>query len=587
MNYFFSLKRITRIIFFFLILTASIQFILAQGPYNEIYKSTGLNENNAWHKSEKLMPPAGFPLSDSSTTPSEEITQSWNFTAGGAFESSPLLYSPGTGGLYIGNDDGNVYYISVGGSMVWNYATGGPVKTSPLMSSNFIYVGSDDGKVYSLNYSDGKLIWDFQTGGAVRSSALTYSNFLFIGSDDGKLYSIRYHNGSNYVNGTLNWSFQTGGPVRSSPTVINYNIFIGSDDGKVYSIGYFNGTHYVNGTLNWSFQTGGPVRSSPLFNANKIYIGSDDGKVYALDFLTGQEIWNFTTGGPVRSSVKIFQDKLYIGSDDGKVYALDSSTGQKIWSYQTGGAIRASALISKSTVFIGSDDGNLYGLNPFNGVLKWKYPIGGSIQTTPVEEKILNQNYTSVYIYFGSSNNKTYKLLLPFWTDYNLDDYNRIAFSDGNFSPYSDSSDTYDSSYHRFKINQNPKDVSQLDIYFKGYSDNSDTKIYFFNFESNRWDYINKTLKDKNESFLKTSLRRNDITDPIFHDYINQTPQGNYLWVIAQANSGGVGGSCPFVFSFDGKKYWFDHEGFPFATMSITEKSSYGRLEHLRPVDGG
>ncbi|MBK8552290.1 MAG: hypothetical protein IPL53_14985 [Ignavibacteria bacterium] len=44
--------------------------------------------------------------------------------------------------------------------------------------------------------------------------------------------------------------------------------------------------------------------------------------------------------------------------------------------------------------------------------------------------------------------------------------------------------------------------------------------------------------------------------------------------------------SCPFVYSFDGKKFTFDAEPYGGAIAEGLQKTDYSRLEHLKPVDG-
>ncbi len=45
-------------------------------------------------------------------------------------------------------------------------------------------------------------------------------------------------------------------------------------------------------------------------------------------------------------------------------------------------------------------------------------------------------------------------------------------------------------------------------------------------------------------------------------------------------------GSCPFVYSFDGENYWFEHESYQFSAAKTVEEYSYGRLQKLKPVNG-
>jgi uncharacterized repeat protein (TIGR02543 family)/prepilin-type N-terminal cleavage/methylation domain-containing protein len=44
--------------------------------------------------------------------------------------------------------------------------------------------------------------------------------------------------------------------------------------------------------------------------------------------------------------------------------------------------------------------------------------------------------------------------------------------------------------------------------------------------------------------------------------------------------------SCPFVYSFDGTDYYFEHESIPYTISSALETTSYGTLRKLKAVDG-
>lgn len=44
--------------------------------------------------------------------------------------------------------------------------------------------------------------------------------------------------------------------------------------------------------------------------------------------------------------------------------------------------------------------------------------------------------------------------------------------------------------------------------------------------------------------------------------------------------------SCPFVYSWDGQEYRFEHEAYPFAVMKNVETTSFDRLKYLKEVDG-
>ena len=50
---------------------------------------------------------------------------------------------------------------------------------------------------------------------------------------------------------------------------------------------------------------------------------------------------------------------------------------------------------------------------------------------------------------------------------------------------------------------------------------------------------------------------------------------------------GDDGDSCPFVYSYDGDDYHFDHEAYTFSNLPQKEATSYGVMENLKPSNGG
>lgn len=56
--------------------------------------------------------------------------------------------------------------------------------------------------------------------------------------------------------------------------------------------------------------------------------------------------------------------------------------------------------------------------------------------------------------------------------------------------------------------------------------------------------------------------------------------------IIEVKKKAGGGFSCPFVYSFDGKEYHFEHESIPFAVNKALETTSFGTLRQLEAHDG-
>jgi hypothetical protein len=77
-----------------------------------------------------------------------------------------------------------------------------------------------------------------------------------------------------------------------------------------------------------------------------------------------------------------------------------------------------------------------------------------------------------------------------------------------------------------------------------------------------------------------------NITD--IYDYVNQTPEGNFLYFYSRYKfkPTGGGGSCPFVYSYNSSGWNFDHEAFPFSVIEPAQTTSFDRLKYMEEVSG-
>ena len=135
-----------------------------------------------------------------------DIDQAWQFTTGGAVDSSPAVFN---GEVYVSSQDGNLYALNaVTGAESWAAGVVGSVVSSPAVAlettaggpRDVVYVGSADGNVYALNASPSqgtfvREFWTFPTGGAVESSPTVVGGVVYVGSDDGTVYAINAGSG--------------------------------------------------------------------------------------------------------------------------------------------------------------------------------------------------------------------------------------------------------------------------------------------------------------------------------------------------------------------------------------------------------
>ncbi|MFH0859956.1 MAG: pilin [Candidatus Altiarchaeota archaeon] len=66
-----------------------------------------------------------------------------------------------------------------------------------------------------------------------------------------------------------------------------------------------------------------------------------------------------------------------------------------------------------------------------------------------------------------------------------------------------------------------------------------------------------------------------------------ETPDRGYTCnCTPPSGTGGTEGSCPFVYSYDGERYYYEHESFPYAALKALEYETYGALTNLKSVNG-
>jgi hypothetical protein len=121
---------------------------------------------------------------------------------GGAFgiaasvTTGPVLSKDGNF-VYIGYDNGLLLARTATLNSEWSFSTSSvsglsrPIRGTPSTDgSGHIYFGADDGNVYAL-YGDGRLKWNFTTGGEVRTQpAIGNGGIVYAGSYDNNLWAI-------------------------------------------------------------------------------------------------------------------------------------------------------------------------------------------------------------------------------------------------------------------------------------------------------------------------------------------------------------------------------------------------------------
>ncbi len=359
----------------------------------------------------------------SAASPPAEGERLWEFSTGGAIESSPALGEDGT--VYFGSRDGRVYAVDGrSGTRRWDFPTGDGMAASPVIGPGGMVLIRAERQLLALDGATGEMRWVIPAsfcGIAVSPPAVGSDGTVYFGNEgsltavDGRTGAHRWNvglvqpipycalspaigpRGRVYVacswwqpfrpggslvsalegsTGALLWS-QTGlwrSPVilgtTDPPLLCSWPRLADAATGRV--LGEFpnvsgtgeNGIPSI-GTNGWIY-VGEQVRLD----------GVHTNVIAAFDPSTLAMVWAFPVSGLVLSSPAIAADgTVVVGSHNRHVYALHGGTGALRWSFKTGNAVRSSPAIGPDgSVFVGSDDGRLYALRGSAGLADSPWP---------------------------------------------------------------------------------------------------------------------------------------------------------------------------------------------------------------------
>ena len=357
----------------------------------------------------------------------------WNFTTGGAVESSPVVAN---GIVYVGSDDGYIYALDAStGTKVWSYNTYGPVQSAATVLNGVVYVGGfHSHAVFALNASSGALIWNSPT-------ISVYPNEISSTSVENGLVYVCVRNGGyggglrvlNATTGDLVWTYAPKALVYSSPAVYDGIVYFGSDSGYMFAL------DAVSGNLIWScgiLQNGTssnsasqPIDCSVSVGDGLVYLGTAAQTVLALNASTGAFVWSSKVKGYIAfTTVVDANGTVYVSStiggtqnelNYGGISALNAKSGKLLWTDTLGSVEHSSPAVANGVIFVGSDNatasgpnfmlntigGIFYALNATTGATIWKYTTGGPVFSSPAIANgvvFVGSNDGNVYA-FGSA----------------------------------------------------------------------------------------------------------------------------------------------------------------------------------------
>ncbi|MCL5035512.1 MAG: PQQ-binding-like beta-propeller repeat protein [Chloroflexi bacterium] len=308
----------------------------------------------------------------------------WRYQTGGPVVSSPVL--AGSGKVYFGSNDYNIYAVAGQGEVIWKYKTGGEVISTPcILPDGGCAVGSADGNFYFMS-KDGEFKFKFGTEDAVFSSpTLDKKGRVLFGSNDGTLYCISQ-------DGKLIWKYKAGDSVISSPAITGEgNILFGAEDYYFYCLS-------PEGSLLWKVKTGLEVSGSASVSPeNDIYWGSCDCQLYRIS-PEGAVTWkapayNVVVGTPATTAAggTIYYPASWLdrpaasgsGVNSFPVLFAVNRHGTVLWSFKGRAGMSGSPLVDgQGNIYIMDDESVLHSFSS-EGKQLWQKNLWGDKKTPP------------------------------------------------------------------------------------------------------------------------------------------------------------------------------------------------------------
>ncbi|MFC1538504.1 PQQ-binding-like beta-propeller repeat protein [Candidatus Latescibacterota bacterium] len=308
----------------------------------------------------------------------EDMELRWSYDTGSSIVSSPVV---GSGTVYIGSTDGNVYAIDLlTGQKVWQTDLSDDIEASPLLIDQTLYVGNLSGGFFAIDARSGVVQWETEISGDIMGSANSVAipnsteKLVLVGSYDTNMYCF------DADSGDLKWTYETGNFINGAPATDGTNVVFGGCDAILHIISA------VDGSKTGEVLVGSYIAGSAALVDNRAYLGHYDGKMVCIDCTELRIVWEYSdaeSSSEFFSSPAVGKDRVIIGSRDNFLHCADRETGGQIWKFRARDMIDSSPVIANDKVVFGSSDGRLYIVDIENGNEIWSYEIGASITGCP------------------------------------------------------------------------------------------------------------------------------------------------------------------------------------------------------------
>jgi hypothetical protein len=314
-------------------------------------------------------------------TSSNTGTLQWSYNVGygqNMFPLGPVVGVTSTGGgVFVGDQFGNIYSISTAGKLAWDTPLPGGIGAAPnaVGIDGSVYAPQAGGSLFALSQA-GVPEWTFTpTGGLSPANlAIARDGTIYTGNQCGVFYALN-------PDGSVKWKYSAFQRDCNlfTPTI---SAAVG-EDGTVYA-----GVNYGSsaGGVLFALTSGGTlIWSSPVFAGTPAVTPS--GIIYVIS-LNRETLFALNSAGILQWQVSVpfpseftlpavaANGTIYVGTSNMGLWAIDP-TGKTIWTTNPGGNpyfLAPPSLGSDGTIYIAYS--SLYAVNP-SSTLKWSTPLCG------------------------------------------------------------------------------------------------------------------------------------------------------------------------------------------------------------------
>ena len=292
--------------------------------------------------------------------------------------STPLLIG---GVAYVGHSGRAFEAIRLAdGETLWKIATRGRVYTTAAFADGLLIFGDEDGQVYALTL-DGVEAWRFSVRYPVVASPIAAQGKVYLAVADQNVFCLEAATGRPI------WQHGQGFPQRNA---VWRSLGLAFGEGRVYA-GFSEGTVVALdadvGRVIWRAKVGaktlfGDVTGGPTYADGSVYAGAFRGPTVRLEAASGKEIWRQNV--ETASGFAVGDDLVFAGTASGAVIAMSKANGERVWEVRLDGGVPTLPVLAGTAVVVGASEGGLYGFDARSGALLGSYTSNWGLHGQPM-----------------------------------------------------------------------------------------------------------------------------------------------------------------------------------------------------------